>query len=233
MEEQIIGIIGGMGPEATADLFMRIIRATNVGRDQDHHRVIIDSNAKIPDRTSAIIGKGKSPLPLLIETAQNLEHAGADFLIMPCNTAHYFHKELQEAISIPILHMIKLSTLYVRSNYPDIKTIGLLATDGTILSKLYHDYYGEEGIEIITPIDESQKRVMKTIYEYLKRGDLDIGREILQKEVENLIKNGAEAILIGCTEVSLVLSTRDVEVSIIDPLQVLAEETVKLASRMD
>ena len=96
MVEKIIGIIGGMGPEATADLYLRIIRATPVEKDQDHYRVIIDSNPKIPDRTPAIIGDGENPLPLMAETAKNVEKAGADFLIMPCNTAHYFYIQRQE-----------------------------------------------------------------------------------------------------------------------------------------
>jgi aspartate racemase len=169
----------------------------------------------------------------MIETARNLEESGADFLIMPCNTAHYFFKDFQEVITIPILHMIKFSALFAKNNCPYIKKAGLLATDGTIISKLYHDYYREQGIEIITPIDKSQKRVMKAIYQHIKRGDLCTGREIMLEEAKNLIKRGAEAILNGCTEVSLVLANGDIEVPIIDSLQVIAEEAVKHASGKD
>jgi len=103
MNQKIIGILGGMGPEATLDLFHKIIKLTYAEKDQDHLRIIIDNNPKIPDRTDAISGTGKDPLPKLIVTAQILEKAGADFIIIPCNTAHYFISEIQQSIKIPIL----------------------------------------------------------------------------------------------------------------------------------
>ncbi len=230
MAEKTIGILGGMGPEATADLFYRIIRATPVKRDQDHFHVIIDSNAKIPDRTPAILGTGPSPLPLMIETGQRLEAAGADFLIMPCNTAHYFYDELQRAFGIPLLHMIRLSAEYVSEKYPTVKKIGLLATDGTIASKLYHSAYKEYGMETITPSKASQRDVMDAIYKHIKTGNLEKGGELLHRVAHELIKAGADAVICGCTEVSLVLHDGDLSVPVADPLQVLAEEAVKLAS---
>ena len=229
MGEKTIGILGGMGPEATADLFMRIIRATPVEKDQDHFHVIIDSNAKIPDRTPAVLGKGTDPLPLMTATGKNLEKAGADFLIMPCNTAHYFHAELQKALGIPLLHMIKLSAKYVAESYPQVKKTGLLATDGTLASRLYHDSYAEYGLETLTPGEASQSDVMDAIYKYIKRGDLETGGKLLHRVAKELIEAGAEAVICGCTEVSLVLHDGDLTVPVVDPLQVLAEEAVKLA----
>ena len=228
--EKIIGILGGMGPEATADLFYRIIRATPVEKDQDHFHVIIDSNSKIPDRTPAILGNGPSPLSLMIKTGKTLEKAGADFLIMPCNTAHYYYKELQKALGIPILHMIKLSSEYVTKKYPEVKSIGLLATDGTITSNLYHDAYIKQGIATITPKKSSQKDVMDAIYNHIKKGNLKKGEELLRKVAEELIDIKADAIICGCTEVSLVLHDGDLPVPIIDTMQVLAEEAVLFAS---
>jgi len=228
--EKTIGILGGMGPEATADLFYRIIRATPVTRDQEHLRVIIDSNPKIPDRTPAILGTGESPLPLMIATGKNLERAGADFLIMPCNTAHYFHGELQKALTVPVLHMIELSAAYVDKKYPSVEKAGLIATDGTIASRLYHDHYGKYGITIILPDDPSQRNVMDAIYKYIKRGDLETGKTLLHRVANSLVEAGAEAVICGCTEVSLVLHEGDLTVPVIDPLQVLAIEAVKRAS---
>ena len=218
-----------MGPEATADLFMRIIRATPVEKDQDHYRVIIDSNAKIPDRTPAVLGKGKDPLPLMLETGKNLESAGADFLIMPCNTAHYFYDELQKDLGIPLLHMIRLSAKHVADKYTHVKKTGLLATDGTLASRLYHDSYNEYGLETLTPTESSQRDVMDAIYKYIKRGDLETGGELLHRVAKELIAEGAEAVICGCTEVSLVLHDGDLSVPVVDPLQVLAEEAVRLA----
>jgi aspartate racemase len=228
--EKTIGILGGMGPEATADLFMRIIRATPVKRDQDHLHVIIDSNSKIPDRTPAILGTGEDPLPLLVETGQRLEKAGADLLIMPCNTAHYFHAKVQEQVGIPLLHMIRLSAGYIAEKYPDVHKAGLLASDGTIASRLYHDSYGAKGIEIITPNKASQKDTMDAIYKHIKTGDLTKGEKLLKRVSQELIEAGADTVLCGCTEVSIVLHDGDLSVSVVDPLQVLAEEAVKLAS---
>ena len=230
MGEKTIGILGGMGPEATADLFMRIIRATPVKRDQDHLHVIIDSNSKIPDRTPAILGTGENPLPLLVETGKRLENAGADLLIMPCNTAHYFHAKIQEKVGVPLLHMIRLSADYIAEKYPKVRKAGLLASDGTIASRLYHDSYAAKGIEIIIPNKSSQKDTMDAIYKYIKTGNLEKGEELLKRVSLELIKAGADTVLCGCTEVSIVLHDGDLSVPVVDPLQVLAEEAIKLAS---
>ena len=228
MGEKIIGILGGMGPEATADLYMKIIRATNVEKDQDHYRVIIDSNAKIPDRTPAILGKGPNPLPVMLETGLNLQRAGADFIIMPCNTAHYFHDRLQAGLEIPVLHMIRLSAEDTRRRHPEVSKAGLLASDGTLASRLYESY-GEQGIEIVAPSGESQRDVMDAIYRDIKRGDLETGGKLLHRVAHELMDAGAEAVICGCTEVSLVLHDGDLTVPVVDPLQVLAEKAVELA----
>ena len=219
-----------MGPEATADLYMRIIRETPVKKDQDHFRVIIDSNSKIPDRTPAILGTGDNPLPVMLETGKTLQKAGADFLIIPCNTAHYFHKELSAGLDVPVLHMINLSAQRASEKYPNVNKAGLLASDGTVVSGLYHNSYGEKGIEIITPRNDSQKQVMEAIYTHIKTGNLVDGERLLKKVSEELIADGAELILCGCTEVSIVLKDGDLTVPVLDPLHVLAEEAVKFAS---
>jgi aspartate racemase len=228
--EKIIGILGGMGPEATADLFLRILRATPVEKDQDHFRIIIDSNSKIPDRTAGINGSGPSPLPAMMETGRNLVNSGVDFIVMPCNTAHYFHYELEQLLRVPVLHMIRLSAKYVKENYPDVKRVGLKATDGTIASKLYHDAYKQYGIEVVIPEGDSQKNVMFAIYRDIKTGNLGDGGKLLKKVANELVDAGSDAVICGCTEVSLVLHDGDLSVPVVDPLQVLAEEAVRQAS---
>ncbi len=226
MSEKIIGILGGMGPEATADLYMRIIRATPAKRDQDHLRVIIYSNSKVPDRTAAILGAGPSPIPELIRAGKRLEEAGADFLIIPCNTAHYFVDQLQKELRTPILNMIKLSAEKAHSEYPKVRKAGLLATDGTVKSGLYKVAFAETGIEIIEPSTEKQMDVMNAIYQCVKAGNLIDGGLLLRGVAKDLISTGAELIICGCTEVSLVLKHGDVSVPVLDPLQVLAEAAV-------
>jgi aspartate racemase len=149
MPEKIIGILGGMGPEATIDLFYKIIKFTPAEKDQDHLRIIIDNNPKIPDRTAAILGKGKDPLPALQETAKNLEKAGADFIIIPCNAAHYFLSSIQESVKIPILNMIKETVKETQKKNSSIKKVGLLASIGTYKTKIYHQHFKKFKIPLI------------------------------------------------------------------------------------
>ena len=229
MPEKIIGILGGMGPEATIDLFYKIIKFTPAEKDQEHLRIIIDNNPKIPDRTAAILGKGESPLPALKETAQNLEKAGADFIIIPCNTAHYFLPQIQESVNIPIINMIEETASKVKRRGPHIKKVGLLASIGTYKTKIYHQYFHKFKIEVISSEKEEQEEIMKIIYA-VKAGDLsdEIKKDIL-KIAQKLIDKGAEAIIAGCTEIPLILKEGDVSVPIIDPTQILARIAVQKA----
>lgn len=229
MGEKIIGILGGMGPEATADLFHRIIRATPAKKDQDHPRTIIYSNSKVPDRTPAVLGVGPSPLPEMVKAAKALETAGADFLIMPCNTAHYFIGELRESVGIPVLHMIELTAQRVVNELPHVKRAGLIATDGTVRSGIYHESFEEQRVTVMTPPEDLQMMSMKAIYEHIKTGDLERGREIVLNLAAHLVNGGAQAVICGCTEVSLVLKEGDIAVPVVDPLQVLAETAVGVA----
>jgi aspartate racemase len=228
MSEKTIGILGGMGPEATADLFYRIVKATPVERDQDHPRTIVYSNSKVPDRTPAIVGEGESPLPEMLMAARSLEGAGADFLIIPCNTAHYFIEELRSALGIPVLHMIEMTARHAAREYPDAKTVGLIATDGTLISGIYERFFGEAGMEVLVPTVELQHRAMEAIYEHIKKGDLDAGRKISLDVAQDLVGRGADLVICGCTEISLVLKDGDIAVPVVDPLQVLAEVAVRV-----
>ena len=142
----------------------------------------------------------------------------------------FMEPALEQLLRIPVLHMIKLSAKHVKENYPDVKRVGLQATDGTITSKLYHDAYEEYGIDVITPEAGSQKAVMNAIYLEIKTGNLEAGGKQLKTVAEELIEDGSDAVICGCTEVSLVLHDGDLPVPVVDPLQVLAEEAVKYAS---
>lgn len=243
--KKVVGILGGMGPEATADLFMKIIRATPATTDQEHLRVIIDSNASIPDRTAFIEGRGPDPVPYLIETARNLDRAGAEIIVMPCNTAHYFYDQVQAAISVPMLHMMREAARAGRrlaetarasltaggSDQPAGPVrVGILATDGTIKTGLYHRALVAEGLEPLTPLAEDQRQVMEAIYvDGLKAQRFDRPRGQLTQAAEGLVARGAELILAGCTEFPLVLRPGMVSRPIIDPTQALAEAAVRKA----
>jgi aspartate racemase len=229
MPEKIIGILGGMGPEATTDLFYKIIKLTPAGKDQDHLRVIIDNNPKIPDRTAAILGKGEDPLPALRETARNLEKAGADFIIIPCNTAHYFLPSIQESVKIPLLNIIEETAKETQKKIPSIKKVGLLASIGTYKTEIYSQHFKKFNIEVISPEEKDKEKVMKVIYA-VKTGDLS---EEIKKNItsiaQKLIDKGAEAVIAGCTEIPLILKEGDVSVPIIDPTQALAEAAIQKA----
>ena len=229
MPEKIIGILGGMGPEATIDLFYKIIKSTPAEKDQDHLRIIIDNNPKIPDRTTAILGKGEDPLPALQETARNLEKAGADFIIIPCNTAHYYISQIQESVNIPILNMIEETAKETQQRTPQIKKIGLLASMGTYKMEIYHQHFKKFNIEVISPEEKDKEEVMKVIYA-VKAGDLsEKGKKNIIQIAQKLIDKGAEAIIAGCTEIPLILKEGDVPVPLIDPTKVLAEIAIQKA----
>ena len=225
--ERTIGILGGMGPEATVELFRRILSFTPAVRDQDHIHVFVDSDPKIPDRTAAIIGQGESPLPALVAAARNLERAGADFIAIPCNTAHYWLSELRAAVSIPIIDMIAETAKHIAASTPPLHAIGLLATVGTLSSGLYQRAFAELGISLLTPNDEQEVDVTKGI-ERIKAGEHDV-RDSLIDVSEKLIDRGAEGIIPGCTELSLVITRGTLSVPVFDPLSILAERAVALA----
>jgi len=229
MPEKIIGILGGMGPEATIDLFYKIIKFTPAEKDQENLRIIIDNNPKIPDRTAAILGKGEDPLPALQETAKNLEKAGADFIVIPCNTAHYFLSQIQKSVKIPILNMIEETAIETKKRIPQIKKVGLLASMGVYKSKIYHQHFKKFNIEVISPEEKGKEEVMEAIYT-VKAGDLSekIGKNIL-KIAQKLIDKGAEAIIAGCTEIPLILKEGDISFPLIDPTHVLAKIAVQKA----
>ena len=229
MNDKIIGIIGGMGPEATADLYMKIIKETKVKEEQEHFRVIIDSNPKIPDRTRAILEKGESPVNAIVETANNLGKAGVDIGCMPCITAHYFFDEVQSQVPFKIINALEELSLYLKNNYPNIKNIGILATTGTVKTGLFNKYLTD--FNIIYPDEDTQsKKVMEAIYgeSGIKKGNT--GKEnlnLLVEATEELVDKGAKLIIGGCTEITLVLKPYNIDKPLIDPMDVVAKSIVR------
>jgi aspartate racemase len=225
----VIGIIGGVGPEATIDLFQKIVKATPARVDQEHLRILIDCNPKIPDRVKAIFEKTENPLGALIATAQNLERAGADLLLIPCNAAHYYYREVAKKVFIPVLHMIEETALYCHRRFPLWETFGLLAGSSTVVLGLYPKAFERVQKKILNPGPEAQEKIMHCIYE-IKAGNVGAPvREELLRAVQELADAGAQAILLGCTEIPLVLQDGDSPIPFIDPTQVLAEVSVAMA----
>jgi aspartate racemase len=233
MKEGIIGILGGMGPEATADLFHKIIKNTEATKDQDHLRILVDNNPKIPDRTPAMLGSGRSPLPMMIETARNLEAAGADFIVIPCVSAHYFIAGLRERIAIPVISIIDEVADEVERRLQGARRVGLMATTGTIKTGLFQGRLLEGGLEILVPPPEDQEDlVMSAIYgeSGIKAGFISPeNRGKILKASKALIEKGAQGIIGGCTEIPLVIQEPDLEVAFFDSLNILALTAIRQA----
>ncbi|MBW1971882.1 MAG: aspartate racemase [Deltaproteobacteria bacterium] len=232
MREKIVGILGGMGPEATLYCFDQIIRNTIAKNDQEHLRLIIDSNPKVPDRTAAILGKGESPVPVLVNSGNALMKAGADFIIIPCVSAHAFLNELKKGIKIPILSLFDAVTEFIKQNHPTINYIGMLATTGTIHSGAFKKRLEQDNIITYTPSEEDQKKVMEAIYDIksvLTIANREKIKEKLLKVVNNLIEKGAQGIIAGCTEIPLVLKQKDLSIPLFDSIFILARAAIKEA----
>jgi len=223
-----IGIIGGMGPLATVDLYRRIVLRTKAAKDQDHVHVLIDSNTNIPDRTKSIIANGEDPTVELIKSAKRLEQSGADFLIMPCNTAHYFIDIIKESVHIPFINMLEETVKYTYDKYGKDTVVGIMATDGTIKSKIYENYYSKLGIKTVVP-EKTQEKIMKFIYDVIKSGKYDEGTDLLFECAEELRQKGAVTFLLGCTELSSAQYLYKFEGPFINPMEVLTEASITYA----
>jgi aspartate racemase len=233
MQRPIVGILGGMGPAATADLYAKIITATPATRDQDHLHVVIWADPTVPDRSTALLHGGEDPTPWLLRGARQLVAMGASFIAVPCNTAHAFFPTIERAITVPLIHMMDETATAVELAYPAIQRVGVLATTGTIASGLYQEWFATHHIEVVVPNDDLQERVVMGAIHQVKAGKM--GREttaMLSEAALFLVEHGAEALIAGCTELPLVFRDGDASVPVIDPTRVLAEAIVRRAAVM-
>lgn len=226
-----IGVLGGMGPEATADLFSKIIAATPAEKDQHHLHVIIDSNPGVPDRTAAILGEGESPVPAMATGCTALSRAGADFIVIPCVSAHMFLDELQARSPLPVHSLFEAVTAEIAQAHPRARTAGLIATTGTVQGGRFQANLKAARIETIVPEDNVQKRVMDAIYDIKNTKTAASRNEIGQRlaaAAETLLP-AAEIIVAGCTEVQLALTQGLLSVPFIDAVGCLARDAVHRA----
>jgi aspartate racemase len=201
MDDRVIGILGGMGPEATLDFYRHIINLTPANVDQEHIRVLIFSNPKIPDRTMAIAGDGESPLPSLIESAQLLEKGGAGIIAMPCNTAHHYLPEIRRKLRIPIIDMIEETCKKLAEDLPGAMTAGLLAATGTVKSGVYSRALATMRIRLLLPNEADQDEIQSAIAQVKAGTHNRFTQETFQAAGTRLMKAGAKAVILGCTEI--------------------------------
>lgn len=228
MEKQAIGIIGGMGPMATLDLFGKIIAHTDAATDAEHVRVYIDCHTGIPDRTRAILNGGESPVPYLLESARKLADMGAGFLLIPCNTSHYYYRDICRESPVPVMNMICETADELQRL--GVTRVGLLATDGTCRSGVYQQELSARGIQTLCPDEAEQREVMRLIYDGVKADAPTFDTAVLAALLKRLKAAGAQRIVLGCTELPLGFDRYGLpRTDTVDPADILARAAVKAA----
>jgi aspartate racemase len=229
MNRRTVGVLGGMGPDATVDFMSAVIALTPAGKDQDHIHMIVDNNPGVPDRQTAMQGDRSVVSKVLGDMALRLEAAGADFLVMPCNTAHAFLPEVLPKLHVPFIHIVNETVAEIANTQPRARQVGVMATNACIESGVYQSAILASGRRSILPLPAQQQALMDLILR-IKRGDK--GRAVkraMRGIALDLVNQGAEVIVAGCTEIPLVLGGDDLDVPFVSSTEVLARRTVAMA----
>ena len=225
MEKKTLGIIGGLGPMASARFLSLLTDITAAKVDQDHMEVLLYSRPQTPDRTAYLLGQSQeNPLPLLLDTAQRLIQMGAGVLAMPCMTAYGFGAALSEQISVPLLHPIALTAQTLKEN--GVQSAGILATDGSLRVGLFQQYLTKAGVQPILPTAELQAEIMAIIYEEVKAGK-PVDLERFFSVAHAMRKLGAQVLILGCTELSVIKQDQAIGKGFLDAMEVLAKAAVE------
>jgi len=227
----VVGVLGGMGPLATIDFMRKVLDATPAARDQDHVPMIVSCLPQIPDRTAAFRGLGDSPLEAIVDCGRRLESAGADLIVMPCNTAHLWFDAVQARLQRPMLHLVDAALREALALAGSHARLGLLATDATIASGLYINRRLPDlpaPAWLLPTAGEMLAQVMPGI-EAVKAGRLDAGQALLSEAAQALARRGADVLVLGCTEIPLVLDATACGLPVVDATAALAREVVARA----
>ena len=224
-----LGVIGGLGPMASAYFLELLVRMTDAATDQEHLDVTLLCRPSIPDRTAAILGKSKdSPVPMMQAAAKELEQAGACCIAVPCITSHHFFGELQPAVSIPFLHLVRETVAHLKEQ--GVKKAGILATTGTVRTRLFQDELERQGLSWAVPSSEGQEKVMHLIYQNVKAGfppEMPLFEEV-SRELRN---QGAECMILGCTELSMIKKDYPLGPGYLDAMEVLAKASIRFCGK--
>lgn len=229
MDEKILGVIGGMGPMATAYFMELIIQMTKAETDQQHLPMIIYNMPTIPDRTAYILDNTKEcPLPKMCAIGKALQQQKVCCIAVSCMTAHYFMDQLEQNISVPVINGVRETATYLKEQ--GIRKVGIMATDGTVRSGIFHRELEKQGLEPIVPDEKAQADVMHLIFENVKAGKpAEMTRFWSVKE--NLQQKGAQAIILGCTELSIIKRDETIGAGFIDAMEVLARQAVRFCGK--
>lgn len=223
-QEPIVGILGGMGPEATVELMRRIVARTPAACDNDHIRCIVDQNSKVPNRVDAIRGNIPSAGPVLADMARRLEAYGADMLCMPCNTAHYYLDEIRAASALPFVDMLESTARRVRERFPDVRTAGVLCTVGTRMTGLYEKRLADQGIEAVYP-DAADQETITAVIAAVKAGNTGQGvRNDFRQVIDGMSAGGVPVMIAACTELSVICPDLP---QVVDALDALVDAVIQ------
>ncbi|MEO6033296.1 MAG: amino acid racemase [Burkholderiaceae bacterium] len=221
----VVGVLGGMGPLATLDFLHKMLENTPAVHDQDHVPVVVSSIPQIPDRTAAYRGEGESPLEAMIASGRRLVAADAGLIVIPCNTAHLWFEPLQAALGLPMLHLVDAALAEARQRIGAGARIGLLATEATLASNLYGGR-GQADVQWVLPTGLEMREYLAPGIAAVKAGQLERAGTLLQELAQALARRGAQGIVLGCTEIPLVLKVDSASVPLIDATAALARRAV-------
>ena len=220
-----LGVLGGLGPMATAYFLQLLTEMSDAKTDQEHMEIILYSKPSIPDRTKYIIGESEiNPVDDMVAVGKKIKEMGADILAIPCITAHFFHKELEERIGLPVIHAIEETVLYLEKE--NVSGVGILATDGTIKSGLFQNALKHHRMRSFIPKEDSQKKIMEIIYHEIKAG-AGVNMSLFYQITKELFDQGAEVVLLACTELSLIKKDYDLPAEYLDVMEILARKAVQ------
>ncbi len=223
-QNKVLGILGGLGPMATAYFYELVIAHTKASCDQEHIDMVISSKSTTPDRTAYILDSTKpDPFAVMESEAKRLVTFGAEVIAIPCNTAHYFYTRLHSVIPIPVLNMVELTAQKVAST--GCEKVGILATDGTICTNTYQIACEKSGLQCAVPCPNDQKAIMQVIYGNIKSGDAP-DMQLFFNAANNLFAQGCQRLILGCTELSLLKKSGLLDEQYIDSMEVLTESTI-------
>ena len=228
-DSRVIGVIGGMGPAATVEFMNRVVRRTDAEDDHDHFRMLVDNNPKVPSRIAAIIeGTGADPLPELRRMAAGLEKSGADFLVMPCNTAHHYHRAIADAVGIPFISIVDVAAEHLVRHHPGARRIGFLASPAVRETGVYDAAFDRHGLAIVYPDAEANAQLLRIIRE-IKAGQVGDRQAEGFRLVAGALAGATDAILVACTELSLLPLSAIGNVPVLDTLDLLVDATIAAA----
>ncbi|MCR1783826.1 amino acid racemase [Nocardioides carbamazepini] len=224
----LLGVLGGMGPMATATFYRDLVRRTPARSDQEHIPVVIWSDGRVPDRSEALLGHGPSPLPQLVEGVKQLQAMGADLMAMPCNTAHAFLPGLRRATGADFVDIVRATVAATIERHPETRHVGVLGTRGTRIARLYETACSEVGLAVIQPTEHDQSALVDEAIRLVKGGGrLDHATRLVEQATRSLAAAGADVAVAACTEIPLAIGRATEVLPIVDSVECLADACIE------